>query len=42
VEEYVRAEVEGIRRITVTLNGAATVEPTANQIAAIGTISVTL
>jgi uncharacterized phage protein gp47/JayE len=42
VEEYVRAEVEGIRRITVTLNGAATVEPTANQIAAIGTITVGL
>ena len=42
VEEYVRAEVEGIRRITVTLNGAATVEPTANQIAAIGTITVSL
>jgi uncharacterized phage protein gp47/JayE len=42
VEEYVRAEVAGIRRITVTLNGAATVEPTANQIAAIGTITVGL
>lgn len=42
VEEYVRAEVAGIRRITVTLNGAATVEPNANQIAVIGTVTVTL
>lgn len=42
VEEYVRAEVAGIRRITVTLNGAAAVEPDANQIAVIGTVTVTL
>lgn len=40
VEEYVRAEVAGIRRITVTLAGGPSVEPDADQIPAVGTITV--